>query len=96
VSFKTVLVTYILHFNSDLGGRWYRESNNYGDQRHYIGKSNSPTFRIQKQHKLGRGSKTTKVACRRGIGMKLGWFVKGDCESEIAKSDFRALCRYCK
>lgn len=65
---------YLLHFDSDID---YRNSSQYGDSRHYVGISSNIPQRLR-NHRLGTGSKMTKIAVDRGVSFEVTRLENGE------------------
>ena len=85
---------YLLHFNQPVK---YDKANQYGDSRHYVGKSENIENRVY-QHVSADGSEMTKAAAVQGIGFLLAATYPGDASDKkerYVQKNVSTLCIYC-
>ena len=79
-------IVYLLHFDQRLGRR-----------RHYLGYTTTLERRL-KDHRLGRGGKTTALFRKAGIGFELAaqWAGSPEDERRFKAKNLASLCPICK
>lgn len=84
---------YLIHFDSEVPN----VKKQYGDSRHYFGKSINIARRVN-NHFTGCGSVVTRKAFKLGIGMKLAlsWPGNDKKEHELVNSNLMKVCPICK